>query len=66
VQNSCNEVLIVFAHPEPASFSAVLKNTALTTLERLGHEVVVSNLYQMGWSPVLGPVSADERERGHG
>ncbi|AGW89561.1 NAD(P)H dehydrogenase [Ralstonia pickettii DTP0602] len=47
-------VLIVFAHPEPNSFSAALKNTAVRTLTELGHQVTVSDLYQMGWSPTLG------------
>ncbi len=47
-------VLIVFAHPEPASFSAALKDTATTTLQKMGHQVVVTDLYRMGWSPTLG------------
>ena len=48
-------VLIVFAHPEPASFSAALKNEAVATLTRAGHAVAVSDLYAMGWNPALGP-----------
>jgi NAD(P)H dehydrogenase (quinone) len=48
-------VLIVFAHPESASFSAALKDTAVATLAAAGHAVVVSDLYAMGWNPVLGP-----------
>ena len=48
-------VLIVFAHPEPASFSGALKNTAVSTLEALGHPVAVSDLYRMGFEPALGP-----------
>ena len=48
------KVLIVFAHPEPASFSAALKNTAVSTLTRQGHEVLVSDLYAMNWQPALG------------
>jgi len=47
--------LIVFAHPEPASFSAALKNEALAALTRAGHAVTVSDLYAMGWNPALGP-----------
>lgn len=46
-------VLIVFAHPERYSFSAALKNTAVETLERAGHSVVVSDLYAMGWDAEL-------------
>lgn len=48
-------ILIVFAHPEQASFNSALKNVAVDTLKQLGHEVVVSDLYRMGWNPALGP-----------
>ena len=58
-QNRRMNVLIVFAHPEPASFSAALKNTAVDALARAGHEVVVSDLYAMGWDPALGPAEFD-------
>jgi NAD(P)H dehydrogenase (quinone) len=47
--------LIVFAHPEPSSFSAALKDRAVRELEFMGHTVVVSDLYCMGWNPALGP-----------
>ena len=47
--------LIVFAHPEPASFSGSLKDCAVRELEQCGHEVVVSDLYRLDWSPALGP-----------
>jgi NAD(P)H dehydrogenase (quinone) len=48
-------VLIIFAHPEPASFSAALKDEAVAALAQAGHAVVVSDLYAMGWNPALGP-----------
>ncbi|WP_322005131.1 NAD(P)H-dependent oxidoreductase [Paraburkholderia tropica] len=48
------KVLIVFAHPEPKSFNGALKDTAVTVLKELGHEVQVSDLYQMNWRPQLG------------
>lgn len=47
--------LIVYAHPEPQSFTAALKNCAVTTLTGLGHDVVVSDLYAMNFNPVAGP-----------
>jgi NAD(P)H dehydrogenase (quinone) len=47
--------LIVYAHPEPQSFTAALKNCALTTLSSLGHDVIVSDLYAMNFNPVAGP-----------
>jgi len=57
VHHTAMNTLIVYAHPEPASFSAALKNTSVATLTELGHEVVVSDLYRMGFAPVL---DADE------
>lgn len=32
------KALVVYAHPEQASFNAALMNTAVETLTRLGHE----------------------------
>lgn len=49
------KVLIVHCHPEPRSFNAALTSTAVETLERDGHEVVVSDLYAEGFEPVEGP-----------
>ena len=43
------KVLIVFAHPEPQSLSASLRDVAIAALEAAGHEVRVSDLYAMGW-----------------
>jgi NAD(P)H dehydrogenase (quinone) len=48
-------VFIVYAHPEPTSFNAAMKNTAVATLTTLGHTVEISDLYAMGWNPVAGP-----------
>ncbi|WP_245217847.1 NAD(P)H-dependent oxidoreductase [Pseudomonas eucalypticola] len=47
-------VLIVLAHPEPQSFNAALKSTAVETLQTGGHEVTISDLYAMGWQAALG------------
>jgi NAD(P)H dehydrogenase (quinone) len=43
-------VLIVYAHPEPASFTAALKNSAVQALSAAGHQVEVSDLYAEGQS----------------
>lgn len=48
-------VLIVYAHPEPRSFNGALRDIAVVTLEAAGHAVVVSDLYAMGFAPVVGP-----------
>jgi NAD(P)H dehydrogenase (quinone) len=46
--------LIVYAHPEPTSFTAALKNTAVDALRGAGHSVEVSDLYAEGFNPVAG------------
>lgn len=57
--------LIVYAHPEPQSFTAALQQCAVETLTGLGHAVIVSDLYAMNFNPVAGPgdmqVPADRR-----
>ena len=45
-------VLIVHAHPEPASFTTAMKDLAVETLTRAGHAVQVSDLYAMNFNPV--------------
>ena len=45
-------VLIVHAHHEPTSFNAAMTRTAADALTQAGHEVVVSDLYAMGFDPV--------------
>ena len=47
--------LIVLSHPEPGSFNAALKDQAVATLQRLGHDVEVSDLHAEGFDPVEGP-----------
>ena len=51
-------VFILYAHPEPKhSFNAALLKTSIETLEAEGHQVKVSDLYDMGFNPVA---SADD------
>lgn len=45
-------VLIVHAHHEPTSFNSAMTRHALETLAGAGHEVVLSDLYAMGFDPV--------------
>ena len=45
-------VLIVYAHPEPKSFNGAMKDVAVETLRGAGHNVVVSDLYAMGFNPI--------------
>jgi len=45
-------VLIVYAHPDPASLNAALKDQAVDVLAGAGHKVEVSDLYATGFNPV--------------
>lgn len=47
------KVLLVHAHPEPASLSSQLLAVAKDTLAEQGHEVMLSDLYAMRWKAVL-------------
>lgn len=49
------QVLIVFCHPEPQSFNGALRELAVSTLEDLGHQVEVSDLYAESFDPVEHP-----------
>jgi NAD(P)H dehydrogenase (quinone) len=55
------KVLWVFAHPEPCSLSAALRDDGLRALRENGHQHLLSDLYAMRWKPV---VDADDFE-GH-
>jgi NAD(P)H dehydrogenase (quinone) len=48
------KTLIVYAHPEPTSFTAALKNVAVRALSAAGHQVDVSDLYAERFNPVAG------------
>lgn len=50
--SDAGHALLVFAHPEPASFGAALRDHARATLEAQGMTVEVSDLYAMGFDPV--------------
>lgn len=45
-------IFIVHAHPEPNSFNGALTRAAQVALSGAGHEVVISDLYAMGFNPV--------------
>lgn len=47
------KTLIVYAHPEPRSLNGALKDLAVDTLTKAGHEVRVSDLYAMGWKAAV-------------
>ncbi|MFF8641279.1 NAD(P)H-dependent oxidoreductase [Streptomyces sp. NPDC015345] len=47
------KVLWIFAHPEQHSLNGSLMSDGLRTLEALGHEHRVSDLYAMGWKATV-------------
>ena len=51
---AAKSVLIVTAHPEPASFNQALTAHAAKALRGAGHEVVLSDLYAEGFNPEAG------------
>lgn len=48
------DVLIVLAHPEPASFNAALAERMRAALGAAGHRVTVSDLCAQGFNPAAG------------
>ncbi|MBT2212206.1 NAD(P)H-dependent oxidoreductase [Actinomadura sp. NEAU-AAG7] len=58
-------VLWIFAHPERRSLNGALRDHGLATLRGLGHSVRQSDLYAMGWNPLVTPADHrhDPRER---
>jgi NAD(P)H dehydrogenase (quinone) len=46
-------VLIVSAHPDPASLTHALRDVAMQQLWAEGHDVRVSDLYAAGWKPAV-------------
>lgn len=46
-------VLIVSAHPERRSLHGALREFTVDRLRRAGHEVIVSDLYAMGWKAAV-------------
>ncbi len=55
------KVLIVFAHNEPRSFNAAMKDEAVRVLQDEGHEVIVSDLYAMNFNPVASAADFGSR-----
>ncbi|MEZ5689267.1 MAG: NAD(P)H-dependent oxidoreductase [Caenibius sp.] len=46
------KILFVYAHSQPTSFNAALLDQATKAAREGDHEVIVSNLYAMGFNPV--------------
>lgn len=46
-------ISIILAHPKPGSFNHAIADTAADELRRLGHCVVLHDLHQEGFDPIL-------------
>lgn len=46
-------VLIVYAHPNPNSFNAAIRDRIMLSLEQAGHDLRLRDLYDMHFDPVL-------------
>jgi NAD(P)H dehydrogenase (quinone) len=47
------KLLLVFCHPDPQSYGAALRHTALEALRAAGHELREIDLYAEGFNPVF-------------
>jgi NAD(P)H dehydrogenase (quinone) len=45
---------VIFSHPNPDSFTASVARTYSHAVADLGHDVIVRDLYRMGFNPLLG------------
>ena len=50
--DAVKQILIVYAHQDPGSFNAAIKDAAVATLSAQGHNVTVSDLHKMKFDPV--------------
>jgi len=56
------KVFLVFAHPNPHSLNATLKEHAVRKLQEAGREIQVSDLYAMKWKAVADADDFPERD----
>ena len=45
--------LLILGHPKPTSFNHAIAEVSVAALERLGHQVIVHDLYQERFDPVM-------------
>lgn len=50
------KILVILAHPNPASFNAAIAQTVVQTLTAQGHQVMFHDLYVEAFDPVLPAV----------
>ncbi|UGQ46808.1 NAD(P)H-dependent oxidoreductase [Massilia endophytica] len=57
-------ILLIYAHPEPTSLNAALRDFTVGRLQAAGHTVVVSDLYAMEWKARLDAADTLAHEPG--
>lgn len=55
---------VIHCHHEPGSFTTALKDAALESLRKGGHEVIVSDLYAMKFNPVASAADITDKKPG--
>lgn len=56
--------LIIYSHPNPASFNHAILETLIAALHKQGDEVQVRDLYALGFDPVLKASDFEALQRG--
>jgi NAD(P)H dehydrogenase (quinone) len=51
---------VVYCHPDPASFTAALRDRAMDALAAAGHEVRMSDLYADGFEPTMSRAESSD------
>ncbi len=57
-------VLIVFTHPNPASFNHALLERVSAGLKEAGHSIKIKDLYQENFDPILSASDLDQLHKG--
>lgn len=55
--------LVVYCHPDPASFTATVRDVAVAALAEAGHDVRVRDLYADGFEPRMSAVERMEHKQ---
>lgn len=56
--------LLIYAHPNPASFCAAIKNEIVEIAKQKGENLEISDLYEMNFNPVLSGSDFESFQKG--
>ena len=57
-------VLVIYAHPNPASFNHAILEAVVKTFQNRGHACTVRDLYGIRFDPILAPADFDAIQKG--